>query len=77
MTPFQPLYGRSSRTALDVLRSQADYTEIYEGEQQQEGSQQPTTKIHDSSASDAADPYPGSNHGGLDAGGGQIRGGGA
>ena len=27
MTPFQPLSGCSSRTALDLLRRQADYTE--------------------------------------------------
>ena len=34
-------------------------------------------KIHDSSASDAADPYSGSDHvGGRDAGGGPVRGGG-
>ena len=33
----------------------------------------PTIKIHDSIASDAADPYRGSDHvGGRDAGGGQI-----
>ena len=37
----------------------------------------PTIKIHDSSASDAADSYPGSDHvGGRDARGGQIWGGG-
>ena len=33
----------------------------------------PTTKIHDPNASDAADPYPGSDHdGGRDARGGKI-----
>ena len=37
----------------------------------------PTIKIYDSSASDAADPYPGSDRvGGRDAGRGQIWGGG-
>ena len=37
----------------------------------------PTIKIHDSSASDAADPKAGSDHvGGRDAGGRQIWGGG-
>ena len=39
MTPFQPLSGCGSGTALDVLKTQADYTETCEGKQQ-EGSQQ-------------------------------------